>query len=132
MTKKITKWYCPECEILWNNLGYALDACPKCSSAKLEPVETDAPPMYGEDTAKNYIIKMLSQSDGYIVSDQKCWRCFAGDHFMIWPGKRDEKDYTIVTPLLLTPQCPLKVWEYADKTAFNITKEDFLRSLQVE
>ena len=132
MREKTVNWYCPECESLWNNLGYMLDACPKCSNTKLEPVDTNVPPMVDERTVDRFVIDTISQADGYIISEQECWMCHHGGHYMIWPGKRDEAEYTKVTPLLRLPQCPVKVWEHADKTAFNITLEDFLRSVEVQ
>ena len=107
MTKKVSKWYCEECEILWNNLGYTLHACPKCSSTKLEPVLVNVTPMAEENVVDRYITEMISQSDGYIISDEVCWRCSSNPgkrHYMIWPGRRDESDYTRVTPLLQLPR----------------------------
>ena len=133
MTKTV-KWYCPECDILWNNLGYVLGACPKCSGTALEKVSAEVADIHDSDSVEQYIIDTLKQSDGYIVSDQVCWRCAGKEkrHYMIWPGRRDDSDYTKVTPLLQLPQCPIRVWEYADKSSFNITLDSFLRSLEVQ
>lgn len=127
----IRVWHCTECSVDWNNLGYVLDACPKCEGENLVPVQKKIKPIVTEDDVTRYIEGELSKADGYIVSDMKCIGC-GGGHYMVWPGQRSETDYNKVTPLLQLPQCPIRVWRFADPKGIGMPLEDFIRSLKVK
>ena len=132
MTKKGRIWYCADCDVKWNNLGYALDACPKCSGM-VEEIDVETRPLVTEDDVIRYINNAMSQADGYIVSDIVCWQCGkANDHYMVWPGIRAANDYTDVRPLLALPRCPIEVWRKADPKGIGLPLDGFLKRVKVK
>ena len=127
MAKEV-KLCCAACglEILpWEN------RCPRCSYEKFEHLKVDVPTPLDKEYILVSIENVLKQADGYIVTEYKCpWH--DGKHYMVYPGKRDKKDYNKIDRLTTLPQCPIRVWKLGDTKGIGMPLKNFLEMLEVK
>ena len=127
MTNTDRKIYCRACglEILpWEK------RCPRCSHEKFAETEVEVPNSFDKEYILLSIENILKQADGYIITEYKCpWH--DGKHYMVYPGKRDRKDYNKISRLTTLPQCPVRVWKLGDPKGIGMPLNKFLDMLEV-
>jgi len=108
------------------------DSCPKCNGKNVKVEERDIPSVHSDDDIKRFLDGILLQADSYIISDTRCFVCNGKHtHYMIWPGRRDAKNYSVVVPLTKLPMCPIRVWHGVGKGVIKMPLNDFLKDLEV-
>jgi len=123
-------WICPRCNAKWSGVPYDLATCPHCHGDNLKLVEYEKQRFTDWQGVVSYIEGVMATADSYIKSNMPCFRCDSGGHYMVWPGKRSEKEYTKVIPLLTLPQCPIRFWNNAKNISLPLG--ELLRSLEVK
>ena len=121
-----TKLYCAGCGL--EIMEYE-DMCERCGGVNFAYQTVPAPIDMDKKALRHYNIQLFDGANGYIDSGYKC--LCGGDHRMIYPGIRDEDDYSLIHPMTFLPRCPIDVWNHAGASGMGMALSDLLKYLEV-